>query len=54
MGDDTSLTTSGEGDSASSTMVEASLHINNGADAIMTRATFAIATPANMPAHQWR
>jgi hypothetical protein len=54
VGDDTSLMTSGEGNSASSTTAETSLHINNGNDTIMMRATFAITTPANMPAHQRR
>jgi hypothetical protein len=51
MGDDTSLTTSGKDDNASSTTAETCLCINNGNDAIVTRATFAIATPAKTPVH---
>jgi hypothetical protein len=54
VGDDTSLMTSGKGDNASSTMAETILRINSGNDTIVMRATFAIATPANMPAHQQR
>jgi hypothetical protein len=30
------------------------LHIHNGNDAIVMRATIAIATMAKMPAHQWQ
>jgi hypothetical protein len=54
VGDNTSSTTSGKDDNASSTTAETRLRINNGNDAIVTRATFAIATPAKMPAHQRR
>ena len=51
MGDNTSSMTSSKGDNARLTMAETRLHINNGNDAIVTRARFAIATLANMPAH---
>jgi hypothetical protein len=52
VGDDASLMTSNEGNSASLTTAETSLHIVNGNDAIVTRATIAIATMVKMPAHQ--
>jgi hypothetical protein len=51
VGDDTSSTTSGEGNNASSTTAETRLRINNGNDAIVMRAKIAIATMAKMPAH---
>jgi hypothetical protein len=52
-GDDASLSTSDEGDDASSTMVETHLRINDSDDAIMKRAIIVIVT-METPAHQWR
>jgi hypothetical protein len=54
VGDDTSYTTSGKGNNASSTTVETCLRINNGNDAIVTRAKIAILTMAKTPVHQQR
>jgi hypothetical protein len=51
MGDNASLMTSNKGNNASSTAAETHLCINNGDDAIVTRATIAIATTAKTPAH---
>jgi hypothetical protein len=52
-GNNTSLGMSTEGDDASS-MAETRLRINNGNNAIVTRAAIAIAAMAKMPAHQWQ
>jgi hypothetical protein len=51
-GNNTSLTTSNEGGNASSTTAETRLRINNGNDAIMTRAIIANGTMVKMPPHQ--
>jgi hypothetical protein len=52
VGDNTSSTTSNKGNNASLTTAETHLPIDNGNDAIVMRATIAIATMAKMPAHQ--
>jgi hypothetical protein len=52
-GNNASSMTSDRGDKASSTMAETHLRIDNGNNAIMTRATIAIVSVAEPPAHQW-
>ncbi len=51
--DDTSSTTSSKGNFASWTTTKTRLHISNGNDAIVMRATIAIAIMAKKPAHGW-
>ncbi len=50
-GNNTSSRTSDEGDNASSTMAKTHLCIDDSNNAIVMRATIAIATTAEMPAH---
>jgi hypothetical protein len=51
VGDNAGSTTSNKGDDARSTAVETCLCINNSNNAIVKRATIAIATTVKMPAH---